>query len=96
MKNFFFLIKREPDLKIENFFYLIARWLTSVLFFTPRKRSLFDQLTKIYLNTGNSKNASVYQHPDIETPFSTKKKLYNTTNKAFCYNMMDEMVELSE
>ena len=37
-----------------------------MLFFTPRKSSLFDQTTKIYLNTSSYKNNSVYYHPDTE------------------------------
>ena len=62
-----------------------------MLFFTPRKRSLFDLLAKIYLNTGGHKTGSVHQHSDIETPPSTRK-IYDTAHKAFWNNMMDEMV----
>ena len=37
-----------------------------MLFFTARKRSLFDLLTKIYLITGSYKNYIVYLHETLK------------------------------
>ena len=43
------------------------------------------------LPTGSYKNASVYQHPDLQNPTS-RKKIHDTAHYAFWYNMIDEMV----
>ena len=42
--------------------------------FYSTKKSLFDLLTKIYLNISIYKNDSVYQQPNIKTLLSIAKK----------------------